>query len=337
MAPKKASISTSATSYTSQLCTTCTEQYKRNPEIEPCKRIRGPKKNCDKCKDDKKRCKSIPFPLLHLKSDLIEVKCDHDKADRREKGRLAAKVTKLAEELLAAFDAEKQGGATKATTARASSALAAGATEGGDNVFADNGGAAPAPAPPAAPAAPVLSGPAPPLATRQAINVDDDDFATSPKSPSKPQNKQRRHVQVATPTTRRFSSRTESPRKGSAPSLSLPPPPQPQRQDGPLEVQMVAPAPASAEMTTILRMVDYMGLVMRTIRDSVTMEQNSSKSEEHLAELVKLQQQQTAAINELLAGRGKLAVSANADAKEDDDNNADEGANKDLVTKSMLK
>ncbi|KAI5305944.1 hypothetical protein KEM55_008782 [Ascosphaera atra] len=141
MAPKKAANTSTASTYTSQLCATCADQYRRNPEIEACKRSRGPKKNCDKCKDDKKRCKTIPFALLSLESDLINAKRDHDAANGKEKGRLADKVMKLAEELLAAITAEKQGGAMAPTTANLPpSALIDSVNDDGDDVFGDNGG-----------------------------------------------------------------------------------------------------------------------------------------------------------------------------------------------------
>ncbi|KAI5310335.1 hypothetical protein KEM55_008373 [Ascosphaera atra] len=140
MAPKKAANTRPTSTYTLQLCATCTEQYRRNPEIEVCKRSRGPKKNCDKCKDDKKRCKTISFALLSMEIDVINAKQDHDAANGKDKGRLADKVMKLAEELLAAISAEKQGGAIAPTTANLPpSALINFVNDDGDDVFDDNG------------------------------------------------------------------------------------------------------------------------------------------------------------------------------------------------------
>ncbi|KAI5308443.1 hypothetical protein KEM55_005682 [Ascosphaera atra] len=124
--------------------------------------------------------------------------------------------------------------------------------------------------------------------------------------------------------TRRRASQQDSAKIAPAPRTATPLV-LPQRRTQPLEVQMVASAPAGQEKEVMLRTMEHIGNLTKAIRDTVrTEKEDSKKTEQHLAEIMKVNQQQLAVMEELLEFKRKKQKKGPEGNDEDEENEEDQ-------------
>ncbi|KAI5309715.1 hypothetical protein KEM55_002580 [Ascosphaera atra] len=102
-AKKKCSVAT-ASIYPDKLYSQCVEAYVREPSKIPCLRDHEVKKNCNWCKEYKKKCVPIPSSLDHLGVEVVRAKGEYDATAESNKKKKASDLVKAYEELLENMD-----------------------------------------------------------------------------------------------------------------------------------------------------------------------------------------------------------------------------------------
>ncbi|KAI5301122.1 hypothetical protein KEM55_002338 [Ascosphaera atra] len=98
-AKKKHSVVT-VSIYSDKLCSQCVKTYVQEPSKITCLRDQGVKKNCNGCKEYKKKCMPISSSLDHLEVEVVPAKREYNAAAESNKKNKAPDLVKVCEELL---------------------------------------------------------------------------------------------------------------------------------------------------------------------------------------------------------------------------------------------